>query len=69
MHIIIAFQNRPEMPAMERIYRQIILCNKELACEGNGKASLINIDDYCASDMEAVGNQPKVLLPNDPMIS
>ncbi|GAN02390.1 ran-binding protein 10-like [Mucor ambiguus] len=49
---ILAFQNRPEMPAMERIYRQIILCNKELAFEGYGKAALINIDDYCANDLE-----------------
>lgn len=60
----IAYQNRPEMPAMERIYKQIMLCNKELALEGNGKASLINIDDYCANDMEAVDHQ-KV---NDPML-
>ncbi|CEP11470.1 hypothetical protein [Parasitella parasitica] len=48
---ILAFQNRPEMPAMERIYKQIILCNKELAYEGFGKAALINIDDYCANDI------------------
>lgn len=61
---ILAYQNRPEMPAMERIYKQIMLCNKELALEGNGKASLINIDDYCANDMEAVDHQ-KV---NDPML-
>jgi hypothetical protein len=39
------------MPAMERIYRQIILCNKELAYEGYGKAALINIDDYCTNDI------------------
>ena len=43
----IAFQKRPEMPAMERIYRQTVLCNKELACSGHGKASLLNIDAYC----------------------
>ncbi|CAO3649871.1 unnamed protein product [Mucor fragilis] len=49
---ILAFQNRPEMPAMERIYRQIILCNKELAFEGYGKAALINIDNYCVNDIE-----------------
>ncbi|KAI9473628.1 MAG: hypothetical protein EXX96DRAFT_578714 [Benjaminiella poitrasii] len=48
---ILAFQHRPEMPALERIYRQIILCNKELACEGDGKAALINIDDYCKDDI------------------
>lgn len=47
----VAFQHRPEMPAMERIYRQMILCNKELACEGNGQASLINVDDYCTNDI------------------
>lgn len=40
------------MPAMERIYRQVILCSKELAFEGYGKAALINIDDYCANDVE-----------------
>jgi hypothetical protein len=49
--ICIAFQHRPEMPAMERIYRQMILSNKELACEGHGKAALINIDDYCTNDI------------------
>lgn len=37
---------------MERIYRQIILCNKELAFEGYGKAALINIDNYCVNDIE-----------------
>jgi hypothetical protein len=47
----VAFQHRPEMPAMERIYRQMILCNKELACEGHGKAALINIDDYYTNDI------------------
>lgn len=60
-----AFQNRPEMPAMERIYRQIILSNKELACAGNGKASLINIEDYCARDMETGFSKA---LYSDPMI-
>lgn len=43
-----AFQNRPEMPAMERIYRQVSLVNQELAFEGNGKAALIDTDEYCA---------------------
>jgi hypothetical protein len=56
------------MPAMERIYRQIILCNKELACEGDGKASLINIDDYCANDMETSDNHHKSFNNVDPMI-
>ncbi|KAI8078456.1 concanavalin A-like lectin/glucanase domain-containing protein [Thamnidium elegans] len=49
---ILAFQNRPEMPAIERVYRQVMLCNKELVCEGNGKAALINIEDYCSNNME-----------------
>ncbi|KAI8639990.1 hypothetical protein BD408DRAFT_420470 [Parasitella parasitica] len=48
---ILAFQNRPEMPGMERIYKQIILCNKELSYEGFGKAALINIDYYCTNDI------------------
>lgn len=50
--LILAFQNRPEMPAMERVYRQVMLCNKELVCEGNGKAALINIEGYCSNNME-----------------
>ena len=53
-----AHQNRPEMPAMERIYRQIILCNKELAGEGNGRAVLMNIDDYCAHNRHALSSLP-----------
>lgn len=43
--LFIAYQHRPEMPALERIYRQIILCNNKLAREGHGKATLINIQD------------------------
>lgn len=46
-----AFQNRPEMPAMERIYRQVSLTNKELTYEGNGKAALIDIDECCACNI------------------
>lgn len=66
--VIIAFQNRPEMPAMERIYRQIILCNKELALEGYGKAALINIDDYCANDIEKTSGESNCNNNVEPMI-
>lgn len=48
---ILAFQKRPEVPAMERIYSQIIVCNDELAWEGDGKATLINIEEYCKNDI------------------
>ncbi|EPB86276.1 hypothetical protein HMPREF1544_06918 [Mucor circinelloides 1006PhL] len=65
---ILAFQNRPEMPAMERIYRQIILCNKELALEGHGKAALINIDDYCANDIEKTSGESNCNNNVEPMI-
>ncbi|KAL9542792.1 hypothetical protein MBANPS3_008429 [Mucor bainieri] len=66
---ILAFQNRPEMPAMERIYRQIILCNKELAFEGDGKAALLNIDDYCANDIEKASPDGYCSSNVEPMIS
>lgn len=39
------------MPAMERIYRQVMLCNKELACEGDSKAALINVEGYYSNKM------------------
>ncbi|KAI9362698.1 hypothetical protein BD770DRAFT_359510 [Pilaira anomala] len=48
---ILAFLNRPEMPAMERVYRQVMLCNKELACEGDSKAALINVEGYYSNKM------------------
>lgn len=33
---------------MERIFRQVSLTINELIYEGNGKAALIDTDEYCA---------------------
>ncbi|KAI8997559.1 hypothetical protein BDB01DRAFT_771549 [Pilobolus umbonatus] len=44
---ILVYQHRPEMPALERIYQQVVLTQNELAFEGNGKAALVLVEDYC----------------------
>ncbi|KAI8991187.1 hypothetical protein BDF20DRAFT_843185 [Mycotypha africana] len=64
---ILAYQNRPEMPALDRILRQIILTSKELAFKGDGKAALMNLEEYCAHDVEinkSINNNPTSIMNN-----
>lgn len=43
----IAFLKQPETPSLEYNYRQLVLSNKMLAIEGDGKAALIKLEnDY-----------------------
>lgn len=36
------------MSPLERIYRQVLLTNKELACAGDGQSAIVNVEEYCA---------------------
>ncbi|PHZ15705.1 SPRY-domain-containing protein [Rhizopus microsporus ATCC 52813] len=51
---ILAFLQQPEIPALERIYRQLILSNKMLAIEGDGTSALVKVEDYYMNHMEKI---------------
>lgn len=50
----IAFLQQPEIPALERIYRQLILSNKMLAIEGDGTSALVKVEDYYMKHVEKI---------------
>jgi hypothetical protein len=50
----IAFLQQPEIPALERIYRQLILSNKMLAIEGDGTSALVKVEDYYRNNVEKI---------------
>ncbi|CAO3662436.1 unnamed protein product [Rhizopus stolonifer] len=49
---ILAFLHQPETPALERIYRQMILTYKTLAIKGDGKSAFIKVNDNYLRQME-----------------
>ncbi|CEG84156.1 hypothetical protein RMATCC62417_18001 [Rhizopus microsporus] len=51
---ILAFLQQPEIPALERIYRQLILSNKMLSIEGDGTSALVKVEDYYMNHMEKI---------------
>ncbi|KAI9264298.1 hypothetical protein BDA99DRAFT_508942 [Phascolomyces articulosus] len=47
---ILYHQNKPTMPPLERIYRQAMTVNKELAYAKFGKAIILNVKEHCTSN-------------------
>lgn len=41
-YLLLALQRRPETSPLERIYRQAVVTNEQLACLGEGKALLMD---------------------------
>ncbi|RUP47724.1 CTLH/CRA C-terminal to lish motif domain-containing protein, partial [Jimgerdemannia flammicorona] len=44
---ILVSQNRPANPALERIFRQSVLSNRELVSQGSGRAAFLNVYRDC----------------------
>ncbi|ORZ01158.1 concanavalin A-like lectin/glucanase domain-containing protein [Syncephalastrum racemosum] len=44
---LLALQNRPSMPPLERVYRQAVVASEELAGVGNGESLLLSVNELC----------------------
>ncbi|KAF7723012.1 hypothetical protein EC973_002428 [Apophysomyces ossiformis] len=46
---ILVHQNHPEIPPLERVFRQYLVSRKELVLDGHGAASLVSAEEQCPS--------------------
>ncbi|KAG2220552.1 hypothetical protein INT45_004158 [Circinella minor] len=63
---ILHHQNKPNAPPLERIYRQAMVVNKELAYTKFGKAMILNVKEHCSSSNDISTANTDTASPTSP---